>query len=194
MEEETAANALAVDNAAQMREQFSRLTRPSDNATQALQTGFVKLKRVCDYGLHEKTASTGTEGDLRMAGERPLQELASVQRALEQIGNAYRQASRITKNASCKYAPVLQYLTQSCRGFYEDSDRLMVAGQAAQRLVSQTRERLKLYGQYEVLELQGCTRAGFTQKLWANEEKYLWPMVMGAPAVFKALLPSASEN
>jgi hypothetical protein len=178
----------------QLREQLSVLTQPSENATQALQIGFLKLRRVCDYGLHEKPAQSGTEGDTRLVGDRPSDDLPAVQRALEKIKNQYRQSSRIGKNASCKYAPALQFFSAACQGYYEDSDRLTLTDQAAQRLIAQTQERLRLYGQYEVLERQGCTRSGFTQKLWANEEKNLWPLLMGAPALFKSLLPIASEN
>ena len=179
---------------ASVREQLSRLTQPSDNATQALQIGFLKLKRVCDYGLNEKPAPIATEVDAKLVGDRQREDLANVQRALEKIESEYRQSSRITKNASCKYAPALQLFSAACRGFYEDNDRLTLADQAAQRLVAQTQERLKLYGQYEALERQGCVRAGFTQKLWTNEEKYLWPILLRAPDVFKSLLPSNNEN
>jgi hypothetical protein len=180
---------------ASVREQLSRLTQPSDNATQALQIGFLKLKRVCDYGLNEKPAPIATEVEAtKLVGDRQREDLANVQRALEKIETEYRQSSRITKNASCKYAPALQLFSAACRGFYEDNDRLTLADQAAQRLVAQTQERLKLYGQYEALERQGCVRAGFTQKLWTNEEKYLWPILLRAPDVFKSLLPSDTEN
>lgn len=178
----------------QTREQLSRLTQPLDNATQALQIGFLKLKRVCEYGLHEKTASGAVEAYATLIGDRPREELAAVQQALEKIQAEYRQTSRISKNASCRYAPALQFFSAACRGFYEDSDRLNMADQAAQRLIAQTQERLKLYGQYELLERQGCSRAGFTLKLWANEEKNLWPILMGSPAAFKSVLPSPNEN
>lgn len=192
---ETPATPKAGTAVASVREQLSRLTQPSDNATQALQIGFLKLKRVCDYGLNEKPAPIATEVDAtKLVGDRQREDLANVQRALEKIESAYRQSSRITKNASCKYAPALQLFSAACRGFYEDSDRLTLADQAAQRLVAQSQERLKLYGQYEALERQGCVRAGFTQKLWTNEEKYLWPILLRAPDVFKSLLPSNNEN
>ncbi|MDH4482385.1 MAG: hypothetical protein QE279_06720 [Rhodoferax sp.] len=177
-----------------VREKLVRLTQPSDKATRALQIGYLKLKRVCDYSLHEKPAQSGAYGDASFVGDRKREDLAAVQQALEKVQSDYRQNSRITKNASCKYAPALQLFSAACRGFYDDSDRLAVADQAAYRLITQAQERLALYGQYQALEQQGCTRAGFNMKLWANEEKNLWPILASAPTVFKSLLPSATEN
>ncbi len=181
-------------NVAQARENLVRLTQPSMNATRALQIGFLKIKRVCDYGLREKPSHNAVDADAVFIGERKREDLAVLQQTLENIQSDYRQTSRITKNASCKYAPALQLFSAACRGFYEDSDRLAVADQAAQRLITQAQERLALYGQYQVLEQQGCIRARFNMKLWANEEKNLWPILISAPAVFKLLLPSAVEH
>lgn len=181
-----------------VREKLGQWVQPFDKATQALHIGFWKLKRVCDYGLHESAAPTLTpaqaEADSKLISARAHDELGAVKRSLDHLADDYRQNSRVSKHAACKYLPALPLLSAACQGFQEDSERLAVADQAAKRLVTQAQERLSLYAQYGELERQGCTRAGFTMKLWANEEKYLWPLLLGAPTVFKSMLTISAEN
>jgi len=175
----------------QAREKLRRLTGPSDASTQALQSGFVKLKRLCEFGT---STQNNTDYNPPLIAARTRNELSLLTRSLEKVTNDYRQTSRISTLASCKFMPALLLLSGACQGFQEDTQRLQQAEQSAKRLVAQAQVRLDLYDQYLELEHQGCTRPGFARKLWASEEANLWPLLLEAPSVFKLSLPPQPAN
>ena len=175
----------------QAREKIQRLTGPSDASTQALQSGFVKLKRLCEFGT---STQSNTEYDPPLIAARTRNELSVLTRSLEKVTNDFRQTSRISTLASCKFIPALLLLSGACQGFQEDMQRVQEAEQAAKRLVAQAQTRLDLYDQYLELEHQGCTRPGFARKLWASEEANLWPLLLEAPSVFKLSLHPQPAN
>ena len=173
------------------REKIQSLRGPSDASTQALRSGFVKLKRLCEYGSATPSA-VGDEPPL--ISLRTRGELSRLARALEQAADLYRQKSRVSTQASCQYLPALLSYSGACQGYFDDSARLKLAGEAATQLVAQAQERLDLYDRYLALEHQGCTREGFAKKLWASEEAHLWPLLMEAPAAFKLFLPTSAAD
>lgn len=173
------------------REAIQRLTGPSEAATQTLQSGFLKLKRLCEYGRSNPPAS---DIELPPMTPKAREELTILARSLERITSDYQKSSRISTQANCRYLPMMLLSGSACQGFKEDTERLRTAEQTASRLVSLAQDRLKLYDQYVELERQGCTRTGFARKLWASEESNLWPLLMEAPAAFQQFLPTAPAN
>jgi len=173
------------------RDKLRRLTEPSEASTQALQAGFLKLKRLCEYG---SSAPNNAPYDPPLIGVQTRNELALLARTLEKVTNDFRQTSRITTQGRCTLLPPLLLMGDACRGFKDDQQVLKYADQTAKRLITQAQTRLDLYDQYLELEHQGCTRPGFARKLWASEESNLWPLLLEAPAAFKQYFSTAATN
>jgi hypothetical protein len=169
------------------REKIQSLTGPSEASTLALRGGYLKLKRLCEFG---STTPSTAPYEPPLISPKTRGELSQLTRTLEQVTDAYRQKSRVSAQGSCQFLPKLLVYSGACQGYFEDSARLKGANEAAQQLVSQARERLDLYDRYLELEHRGCTRDGFARRLWASEESNLWPLLLEVPAAFKQYLPS----
>ena len=169
------------------REKIQSLTGPSEASTLALRGGYIKLKRLCEFG---STTPSTAHYDPPLISPKTRAELTRLTRTLEQVTDAYRQKSRVTTQAGCQFLPALLSYSGACQGYFDDSARLKAASEAAQQLAAQAQERLDLYDRYLELEHRGCTRDGFARRLWASEESNLWPLLLEVPAAFKVYLPT----
>lgn len=168
--------------------------KPSSQATRELQSGLQRLSRVCEMG---KPAPQGHERsliDLKSQLKSAHVELMGVELNLQQVLNAYTQNSRITRLQACRYVPTFVPLSFTCEGFRQDSARLAVAEKSSLQLVNEARQRLDFYDQLMSLEIRGCTRTGFTMKLWETEQTYLWPTLTGFPGFLGTVLSTTAAD
>jgi hypothetical protein len=170
-----------------------RLLQATDMSTRDLQTGFHRLKRICEYGANNPP-SPDMANDTAIVTTRTRNELRDLGNSLNQVLLEYTNQSHITRDAQCKYLPGIFLIGGVCREFKNDSLKLANAEQVAKQLTQQAQERLDLYDQYWRLERQGCTRPGFARKLWHSEEKSLWPVLINTPTILKSLLQETAEN
>jgi hypothetical protein len=168
--------------------------KPSSQATRELQSGLQRLGRVCELG---KPAPQGHERsliELKSQVKSAHVELMGVELNLQQVLNAYTQNSRITRLQACRYVPTFVPLSFTCEGFRQDSARLAVAEKSSLLLVNEARQRLDFYDQLMSLEIRGCTRTGFTMKLWETEQTYLWPTLTGFPGFLGTVLSTTAVD
>jgi hypothetical protein len=168
--------------------------KPSVQATRELQSGLQRLSRVCEMG---KPAPQGHERsliDLKSQVKSAHVELMGVELNLQQVLNAYTQNSRITRLQACRYVPTFVPLSFTCEGFRQDTNRLVMAENSTRQLVNEARQRLDFYDQLMSLESRGCTRAGFTMKLWETEQTYLWPTLTGFPGFLGTVLSTTAAD
>ncbi|PUE11078.1 hypothetical protein B9Z51_01760 [Limnohabitans sp. T6-5] len=174
---------------------FSKNVQAASQATQELQNGFSKLQRLCTYGNDIPASSSSQVMDvLAPLTAKAQSDLANVQAGLQSTAKTFSQSSRITKNSYCRYVPPFGPLAFVCEGFRYDSAKLHLASRDMQIITADAHQRLYLYEQFVKLEEQGCTRAGFTMKLWETETTFLWPVVLQAPVVFKTTLTYAPSH
>lgn len=175
-----------------LRKRLDTQVQPPSQATKELQNGYQKLNRVCTLGKSPSPPPMASLLDLSGETDKARLQLRGVELALQQVLKDYAQNSRITRLSACRYVPSFVPLSFTCEGFREDRARLDLATQTVQKLVSEANQRLDLYEQIGQLELRGCTRPGFSLKLWETEQSYLWPTLVDSPNLFRALLPEAA--
>jgi hypothetical protein len=176
------------------RQRITNRLQPATQATRELQSGYQKLNRVCAIGKSPPPALTPSLPQMSGLTARARSQLNSTELALQQVLADFTQNSRLTRLSACRYVPSFVPLSFTCEGFRQDSARLDTAKEAIQKLVGEAHQRLDLYEQFAQLELQGCTRPGFSWRLWETEQVYLWPTVTDSPVFFRALLSDKSMD
>lgn len=158
---------------------------PADNVLQDLKAGLRKLQRLCSVAdvkrMPENTANAEASQKLQTQWALATITLTRVRQQTSEVFAGFERDSRMRTNQACQLAP--SWLP-GCGGYLEDQKLLEAASLAANRLFEEAAQRLEFYSKYAELESTGCTRKGFTQRLWQTEERYLWPLVTGAPAYF----------
>lgn len=172
-----------------IRQRIARHLQPSSQATRELQSGYQKLNRVCATGKASAPVFTTSLPELSGLTARARGQLNSAELDLQKVLGDFTQNSRLSRLSACRYVPRFVPLSFTCEGFRQDSARLDLAKEAIQQLVGEAHQRLDLYEQFAQLELQGCTRPGFSLRLWETEQIYLWPTLRDSPGFFRALLP-----
>jgi hypothetical protein len=168
--------------------------KPSVQATRELQSGLQRLSRVCEMGRPMPQGLEPSLTDLRSQVKTAQIDLMGVELHLQQVLKAYTQNSRITRLQACRYVPTFVPLSFTCEGFRQDSTRLGIAENSTRQLVNEARQRLDFYEQLMNLESRGCTRTGFTMKLWETEQTYLWPTLTGFPSLLGTLLKTTAAD
>jgi hypothetical protein len=168
--------------------------KPSVQATRELQSGLLRLSRVCEMGRPVPQGLERSLTDLRSQVKTAQIDLMGVELNLQQVLNAYTQNSRITRLQACRYVPTFVPLSFTCEGFRQDSTRLVMAESSTRQLVNEARQRLDFYEQLMNLESRGCTRTGFTMKLWETEQTYLWPTLIGFQSLLGTVLKTTTAD
>jgi hypothetical protein len=175
-----------------LKKRFDGHLQPASRATRELQSGYQKLTRMCGIGKPALPAQVASLLELPGKTAKARLELKAVEVNLQQVLKDYAQNSRITKLNACRFVPIFAPLSFTCDGFRQDRARLDLATEVAQNLLSEARQRLDLYEQFGQLEIRGCSRPGFSLKLWETEQTYLWSSLTDSPSFFRTLLPEAA--
>jgi len=161
---------------------------PTRQVVQELQSGLSRLDRMCSYGLpNSQPVSTKLDlvaSQLSMAREQLLDVQSQIGLALTD----FRQKSSLATASYCRFVPDFSVVGFSCQAYRQDAIKVASVVRIADQLTADAALRIDLYEKYLQLEARGCTRTGFTQKLWQSEQSLLWPLVQQSPVFFKRQL------
>jgi len=178
----------------QVQEKINEMLDPVRGLNSDLQIGLQRIERTCSIIsksklIESKQKLSGTDlvnlqnlsEDLSMAKES-LAEL----RRLVKSNIAIRQQA-LTKTAQ-KCDSTKLSTTEICQLQQAQIETITAVSDASDYYYQEALERLKNYEKSQELEFKGCTRPGFTFRLWTSEKTHLLPTLNSSSVTFTEML------
>jgi hypothetical protein len=184
----------AIAKSVQVQEKIKSLLDPVSGLNSELQLGLQRIERTCAIIANNKLIEsrqniTNAEQvyqqklseDLATAKETWVDLKLQVKTTLGQ-----RQQSLSSSNLKCDASKL--NASDACKLQRAQSENLTTVAVASDYFYQEFFERLRSYEKSLALEAKGCTRPGFTQRLWTAEKTHLMPAFTTSAQAFMGLL------
>jgi len=175
-----------------VKESLDRFMQPEIGLAQEIKSGLIKLENVCKAMNNATTIDTLANAQLsKVIFDKTTvarEQLKLTAQKTEQSVQLYRKQFQAGTNQYCSTLPDVLRLTGQCKTYHLESEMLELVEKRAQIYYSDVLERYRSYELAIELESKGCTRRGFTEKLWRAETEHMVPRLERADSIFNELL------
>lgn len=193
------------DAAAELR----KFTDPEIQLAREISTSLSELERYCSKAGGTSTPSNSatpnsTERSSRLVDNAQSKSPSDVPRliaidsamlevsiqaaSLEADMRRYRIARGLDQPGLCALLPESWRLNAQCNAYNMDQQRLRLVQAESSRYYKTVEYKYKIYKLTQDLELRGCTRPGFTFRLWQADQRYLQPRLKMSASWFGQVL------
>jgi len=184
----------AVANGPQIQEKIKLLLEPVRGLNSELEVGLQKIEQTCAIISKSKLNET----QLLLAGSEQVNQqklaldLSSAKEILidlrrqVQIHVGLKKDYLAATEKKCAVASALN--TDICKTQKSQTEILNKVAEASDYYYQEAFKRIKTYEKSQELENQGCTRPGFSSRLWMSEKTHLMPTLKTSAETFMGLM------
>lgn len=163
---------------------------PEAGLNTEIRAALSRLEVTCQYLKEGSRAPSVTQsGSSNLLKEiESAKKLAIEQRSVAEKSLDGFQESRQLNTSSCAALPNVLRLSDQCKQYQIDIDKWQVVKSTTTAYFDETLAR---FGSYEAaikLEGRGCTRPGFSNKLWAAEQEHIVPKLKNSGRTLSEML------
>jgi len=160
---------------------------PEAGLNAEIKAALSKIEQACQYTKPPKEFHQNSSSDLISRVESAKQALYEQRAIVNQALERFRIEHKIADN-SCETLPNFLRLSAECRQFQLDKQKYELVSQAALSYFGESLDRYSSYVSAYRLESRGCTRSGFSAKLWAAEQQYIVPKLKDSGSTLAKML------
>jgi len=184
----------AVAKAPQVQEKIKSLLEPVRGLNSELQMGLQRIERTCAIIASNKLNESRqnlTSAD-QVNQQKLSDDLATAKETLVDLRRqvkthiGLRQQALTISNLKCDAA--MLNASDACKRQRAQSENLTTVADASDYYYQEVFERLRSYEKSQDSEAKGCTRPGFTLRLWTADKTHLMPAFTTSAQTFMGLL------
>jgi hypothetical protein len=178
----------------QLQEKINEMLDPVRGLNSDLQIGLQRIEQTCAIISKSKLieANQKLSGTDQVNLQKLSEDLSTAKESLVELRRLVKRNIAIRKQAIAtspqKCDLTRLNTTEICKLQQAQSENINAVSDASDYYYQEALERLKNYDKAQELESRGCTRPGFTFRLWISEKTHLMPTLDTSAVTFTELL------
>lgn len=181
----------------QAKESLDQFMQPESGLAQEIKSGLVKIERICktisSQGANDTPPPVPQSKAIVEKTKIAKDQLRYFSQKTEQAIQYHRKQQQEGGNKFCAALPEALRVAGQCKAYQLENDLIELIDKRSQIYYADVLERYRSYDSAVEMEGRGCTRPGFTERLWRAELEHMLPRLERADAVFNELLKYVSS-